>query len=339
MMTEAASFEQQYDALRSGCGLVELAGWSSVTISGRDRQTFLHNFCTNDVKRLVPGTSCEAFVTDVRGKTIGHVLITCRDDELVLVGTPGQAPGLVAHFDRYVIREDVVLRDTTSELAYIAVGGNATLDTLARLDSNMHDGGSFAHRSDNFDATLAGVAVRVIAWHWLGKCKNSRLACLLEMASGNTRELTQAITAAGAVACDEAAFTAMRIEAGLPVFGVDFDDRNLPQEIGRDERAISLTKGCYLGQETVARIDALGHVNQQLVGVQFSDPRVPSAGTELSFSGKKVGQVRSATLSPQLGSPLALAMIRREWTAPGSRLESPVGACQVVSLPLEVGDR
>jgi hypothetical protein len=90
MTAAPASFEQQYEALRHGCGLVELAGWSSVTLIGRDRQAFLHNFCTNDVKRLVPGASCEAFITSVRGKTIGHGLISCRSEELVFFGAPGQ---------------------------------------------------------------------------------------------------------------------------------------------------------------------------------------------------------------------------------------------------------
>src|SRR3990172_7003946 len=109
MTVESASFEQQYQALRNGGAMVELTGWSSVTLTGADRQTFLHNFCTNDVKRLVPGTSCEAFITNVKGKIVGHGLITCRDNELVVIGAPNQGSELVAHLDRYVIREDVGL--------------------------------------------------------------------------------------------------------------------------------------------------------------------------------------------------------------------------------------
>ena len=84
------------------------------------------------------------------------------------------------------------------------------------------------------------------------------------------------------------------------MFGVDFDDRNFPQEVGRNEQAISFTKGCYLGQETVARIDALGHVNQRLAGVRFAGTNVPDAGNELTYAGKTAGQVTSAKFSPQL---------------------------------------
>jgi hypothetical protein len=129
-------------------------------------------------------------------------------------------------------------------------------------------------------------------------------------------------------------FAAVRIEAGLPLFGVDFNADNLPQEVGRDAVAISFTKGCYLGQETVARIDALGHVNRQLAGVRFSGEAAPAAETKLTHAGAEVGQVTSASYSPQLKAPLALAMLRRGHNSPGAQLDSPAGAAEVVALPL-----
>src|SRR3954447_24195370 len=100
MQSVETSANIQYDALRSTGGVVELAGWSSVTLGGRDRQSFLHNFCTNDVKRLIPVSNCEAFITNVKGKIVGHVLVSSRDDELVLIGAPGQGPRIAAHLDR-----------------------------------------------------------------------------------------------------------------------------------------------------------------------------------------------------------------------------------------------
>src|SRR3954468_12228619 len=119
--SEITSFDREYQALRTGDAIVELAGWTSISVTGADRQVFLHNFCTNDVKRLVPGSSCEAFFTNVKGKIVGHGVIDCRDDELVIIGAPGQGPRLVEHLDRYVIREDVNLRDTTTDRAYFLV--------------------------------------------------------------------------------------------------------------------------------------------------------------------------------------------------------------------------
>jgi folate-binding protein YgfZ len=147
----------------------------------------------------------------------------------------------------------------------------------------------------------------------------------------NLREL---LANGGKAACGREAFETLRIEAGVPLFGVDFDERNFPQEVGRDREAISYTKGCYLGQETVARIDALGHVHQRIVGVKFEGEGVPPAGTELTADGNVVGRVTSATFSPRLGAPLALAMVRREQQALGSRFQSKFGAGVVLQLPL-----
>lgn len=305
---EAVSFEQQYQALRRGGGLAELVAWSSVTLSGADRQSFLHNFCTNDIKRLTPGVSCEAFFTDVKGRIVGHGLVTCREDELVVVGTPNQSPRLLEHFDRYIIREDVQVRDSTSERAYFLVAG-VEINVAALIDD---------------------LPAYSIDWDLL----RSPSCQLLEVIPAELPRVWQKLLDRGVVACGQAALDACRIESGTPLFGIDFDDRNFPQEVGRGREAISFTKGCYLGQETVARIDALGHVNQQLVGVRFSGSDVAPAGTELSKGGAKVGRVTSATYSPQLQAPLALAMVRRDANATGMWLESAVGECEVVDLPL-----
>jgi folate-binding protein YgfZ len=135
-------------------------------------------------------------------------------------------------------------------------------------------------------------------------------------------------------AVGEDPFHTARIEAGTPLFGIDFDDQNLPQEIGRDREAISFTKGCYLGQETVARIDALGHVNQQIVGIRFHGSDVPGVGTQLLRGGAVVGKVTSPAFSPKLNCAIALAMVRREVTADGTSLTCQTGDCEVIRLPL-----
>jgi hypothetical protein len=124
-----------------------------------------------------------------------------------------------------------------------------------------------------------------------------------------------------------------RIEAGFPWFGVDLSDKNLPQEAARDRQAISFVKGCYIGQETVARIDALGHVNKTLVGVKFSGARVPDPGMELKAGEQSAGHVTSACFSPRLQAPLALAWVRRGNNEPGAAVDSPLGRAEVVSLP------
>jgi len=303
MSNEAGiDFDRDYEALRSGRGVVQLTGWSSISVTGADRQTFLNNFCTNDVKRLVPGTSCEAFFCNVKGKIIGHGIVGCRDDKLVIVGAPGQAVRLIEHLDRYVIREDVKLVDTTTTRAFAFAAGEPA--------------GFEPH----------------INWNLIG----GNGGVIFESGSDNSAELPATSGGKLSSAVGENAFNAARLEAGFPLFGIDFDADNLPQEVGRDRQAISFTKGCYLGQETVARIDALGHVNQQIVGIRFYGADLPDSGTDLTLNGKPVGRVTSSTFSPQLGRPLALAMIRREANTPGTRLQSPAGECEVVVLPLAI---
>ncbi len=304
-MTSHATFERQYKALRHGCGLVVLENWSSVSLTGADRNAFLNNFCTNDVRKLAPGESCEAFVTNVKGRILGHGVVSCRENELVFLGTPNQSPQLIEHLDRYVIREDVQLRDTTAERKYVLLS-----DQVAALVSV--EGQSLVH------------------WNLIG----GNNVNILQLPSRTFDGAISQFVHRACVAVDWQVFTAARIEAGTPLFGVDFDEHNFPQEVGRDREAISFTKGCYLGQETVARIDALGRVNQKIVGVRFFGTEVPSAGAELSKDGAKVGTVTSAAYSPRMGAPLALAMVRREANSPGTRLESPVGSCEVVALPV-----
>jgi folate-binding protein YgfZ len=155
----------------------------------------------------------------------------------------------------------------------------------------------------------------------------------LVAAAGDIEPLSAALSAAGARAVPAASLEILRIEAGFPVFGRDISEQNLPQEVNRDDRAISFTKGCYLGQETVARIDALGHVNRLLCGLRFAERTVPPIGLQLEQTGQAVGRVTSAAWSPRLGAAIALGYLRRGAHEPGAKLGSSAGEATVEALP------
>jgi folate-binding protein YgfZ len=306
----------------AACQFARLAGWSSVAVRGADRQSFLNNFCTNDVKRLLSGTSCEAFFCNAKGRVIAHGLITSRDGEHVIIGPPGQGASLAAHLDRYVIRKDVAIQDVTTERIYVLVFGSDVANHLAEAAAvssikSPESQGQYW----NSAAQIGGANVRWIEWPIAAP-----ESVLTETSPSEVLRVEAWLQAQNANCCGQNAVESARIEAGMPLLGVDFDDRNLPQEVGRDAQAISFTKGCYLGQETVARIDALGHVNQRLVGVRFSGSTLIEPGAELTDAGKIVGHVTSSAFSSTLKAPLALAM--------GSKLNSPVGACEVIPLPV-----
>jgi folate-binding protein YgfZ len=143
-----------------------------------------------------------------------------------------------------------------------------------------------------------------------------------------------ALIMAGAIRCGMDVFETCRIEYGTPLYGRDISEENLPQEVDRDALAINFTKGCYLGQETVARIDALGHVNRLLRGVKFAAKAVPAVGTEVLGGGKSVGSVTSACWSPRLNCPLGLAYLRRGSHEAGTKLEATAGVAEVIALPI-----
>ena len=320
-MTDAA----QYEALAGGVGLVDLSERTRIELTGADRAKFLHNLCTNEVRKLPPGAGCEAFLCDARGHVLFHVFILCRAESLVVETMPGEEARLLAHLDRYLIREQVALAPRTEATCELLVAGPRAAEILAALAS----GPLPEERLANAKLELAACQALVIRTDLV------RPGGLLVIADrAKVAELQQAIRDAGAEPCRHEALDAARIEAGFPWYGVDITAENLPQEVGRDSLAISFIKGCYIGQETVARIDALGHVNKRLVGVKFSGRETPTAGAELKAAEQVVGAVTSARYSPRLQAPLALAYVRRGHHEPGAKLDSAFGAAEVVKLPV-----
>jgi len=314
-----------YRTLTTAAALVDVSDRSQVELAGADRAAFFHNFSTNEIRKLAPLAGCEAFVLTAQGKTLGHGVVYNEPERLVFETTAGQAPKLIAHLDRYLFAEKVTLADRSEQRAAWLLAGPAAAEVLAAAGA----GEAPRDPAMTAPARIAGFDV------WL---RRTPLVGLGGFLVDGPREAFAAIGAAletaGARRVGFEACHPRRIEAGWPLYGVDITDKNLPQELARDATAISFIKGCYLGQETVARIDALGHVNRTLVGVRFAGVAPPEPGAELRRQGKAVGQVTSACFSPRLGAPLALAYVRREANAPGTKLDSDVGAGEVARLPI-----
>jgi len=320
-------FQSQYAALTSGAGLVDFTSRTQIELTGADRASFLHNLCTNSVRDLAPGSGCEAFVLNVKGHIVGHVFIFAGPNSHVVETVRGQGERLLAHFDRYLIREQVELHDRLQEWTETLLAGPRATAVLSQLGLPTPPA-----RLSHIAAQLNNNPV------WLRKVDlTGPDDFLVARSREHFADVRASLISAGAVACGEEAFHAVRIESGTPVYGQDISEENLPQEIGRDQQAISFTKGCYLGQETVARIDALGHVNRVLRGVRFTGDSVPRVGTTLFADSpeKPVGQITSSCWSLRLRSPLALAFLKRGNHEPGTKLNWEGGTAEVVQLPLE----
>ncbi|HEX6962131.1 MAG TPA: glycine cleavage T C-terminal barrel domain-containing protein [Lacipirellula sp.] len=309
-----ADIQREYTAATEGAGLIQLSDWTTVRIAGRDRASFLHNMCTNEVKLLTAGSGCEAFFTDVKGKVLAHAFILVSDNVVQLITVPGQAERLIAHLDRYIIREDVQLADASQEVSWLLVTGRHAGFALGQFDPVTVASLSalWSHASTKVDS--AGVQIARCDVPWCG-------GYLVGMATNECDAVFAALQRVGATPCFEPNWHAIRVESNWPLWGVDFDDSNLPQEVNRDALAIHFRKGCYLGQETVARIDALGHVNKKLVQVRFNGDNVPAIGADVTAAGQSVGRITSAVWSPRWQAPAALAMLRRGANEPGQAVE------------------
>ncbi len=303
--------------------LYSLSAWTRIAITGADRQSFINNFCTNNVRTLAVGTGCEAFITDIKGHALGHGWFWALENELLFDTVPGQAIALIAHWDRYLIRERVEFEDRSYSTAMWCVAGENVPQVLAifgKLPADLLRTGMLSIA----DITVMAARVPWLlepAWLLSGEVKMQPL-------------IEDALLAAGIALANEAEWDATRIAARLPLFGQDITPENLPQELARDKQAISFTKGCYLGQEPIARIDALGHVNKLLVGLRSVEPltAATSLPMELTFDGKPAGKVTSLTAADSTAkdSPTALGIVRRAQAKAGTILEAATGRWEVV---------
>jgi tRNA-modifying protein YgfZ len=297
-VTESPSAE--YTALVEGCGLVDRSERGKLALTGAGAKAFLNGQVTNDVEALEPGAGCYAAFLTHKGKMLGDLRILDSGDELLLDTERAALQGLFDMIRRYKVGFDAELHKRTLQRGLLSLIGPRAraLAGAGDLPATEH-----AHR----EGEIAGRRVRLVATD-----AGVDVLCLAE----DTVAVAQALTTAGAVPAAEQDAEVVRVERGRPRYGVDLDEATIPQEAGLNERAVSFTKGCYVGQETVARLFYKGKPNRHLRGLRLSG--AAAHGDELRLGDKPVGRVGSAVVSPRLG-PIGLALVRRE-AEPGATL-------------------
>jgi len=303
----------EYAAAVSDAALFDVSRRSQIELTGEDRVKFLHGFCTNNVKGLRPGTGCEAFITNVKGRIVGHVHLFAEEDSLWLESVPDAEATLTPHLDRYIINEDVQLVGSSDEWGELFVCGPRAGELLRTWGVDVGDLSLYEHRRVELGGTT--VSVRRVEL-------TDPPGYLLSAPRGSLAALWRILREGGFAPAGSLALEALRIEAGVPWHGVDITSDHLAQEAARTARAVSFTKGCYLGQEPIARLDALGHVNRELRGLRLERGPVPEAGTAVLSpdDGGEIGRMTSAALSFADGRPVALACLRRQFTQPDARV-------------------
>lgn len=291
----------------------QLGEGTVVRFQGADRCRVFNNLCTQDLRKLADGQAFETFITDGKGRTFGHGIAMSVEGEAFFVSVPDQGTKLVPHFDRYIIREDAVLTDVSSDYQFWLFKDRSTAARAFAIANEALPipGGATIVDFDSQRIILLNAS-------WIGP--DSVLSLL---PSSCTDQVISERLGGQWIESDmiqRSAWELDRIQAFWPWYGIDMDDRHLPQELDRNSEAISFNKGCYLGQETIARLDMLGKVQKKLVKLVIDSNECPLAQAAIQSDGKEVGTICSAAMDSTDGRCVALAYVKRSHFASGQVL-------------------
>ena len=310
--------QPQQEILRTGCGLIDRSERGKLALTGPDAKTFLQGQVTNDVESLAPGHGVYAAFLNHKGKMQGDLRILDvgpPTPELWLDTERATLQPLFTMIHRYKLGSDLELHKRTVQQGLLSLVGPRAREIAGAPDLPEEE-------HANTRGEIDGVPVLLVA---------TDVGVDLVVDAEQTAQLAAALRERGAVDVDEDAVEALRVQHGRPRYGIDIDDTTIPQEAGLNARAVSFTKGCYVGQETVARLYYRGKPNRHLRGLRLSGP--VARGAELRLGEKVVGKVGTVVQADGIG-PIALAVVRRE-AAPGDTLAVGDGAVTgvVVELP------
>jgi folate-binding protein YgfZ len=300
----------QYNAAHHSAALIFRSSQGTIALTGSDRASFLHSLLTNDVAGLAAGRGVYAAYLTPQGRMISDMRVVETGSRMLLNVECSVAPTLADRFDKLVFSEDVQVRDAT-DLAVLGVHG----PSAARIIQNA-TGISVVDLVSQYDNVTAA-EFTIVRDDALGVQGYD-----LYVPRDAVNSLRSKLFVADAVEASEETGEALRIEAGRPRFGVDMSTDTIPLEAGLEDRAISFTKGCYVGQEVIIRVMHRGHgrVARRLVSILLSGGAVPAAGDKVQSGERVIGEITSATTSPRHGAPLALGYVHRDYAAAGTEL-------------------
>lgn len=324
----------EHTALRQTAGVLDLSFRSRLCVLGADRVRYLHGQVTNDIQKLRSCEGCYAALVTTKGRIQSDLNIFALQDELLLDFEPGLPRAVTERLEKYIVSDDVQVVDVASHYGLLSVQG-------PQAETAVHALGLFGvppsvgpgdERDPSCELPAKLFASVRISDATLGEIylmNHARLGTVgfdlfvpSSAMAAVADKLIAAAKSAGGCACGWAAFETARIEAGIPRFGADMDESNIPLECGIEARAVSYRKGCYIGQEVINRIHSLGHVNREFRGLRLADDlnTLPARGDKLFKEGKDVGHITSAVCSPAFKANIALGYVRREANSIGAEL-------------------
>ncbi len=300
-------------------------------MSGTERASYLQGLLTNDVVALKAGQGCYTAYLTAQGRMIADLHAYELGDIMLLMMSGAVKGPVMAKLDQFIFSEDVQLGDATETFAQVAVVGPDAATVVATIVSGASaDALHGMAEHGNARGEWAGGAAIVTRVTDTGE---PGFDLYVERAQAGA--LKDALLAAGVVELDEPTADAVRIESGVPLFGRDMDEQTIPLEAGIESRAISFSKGCYVGQEVVIRVLHRGHgrVARKLVGLLIDGGQVPEAGVAIRSGDREIGEVTSSTASPALKQPIALGYVHRDFLEPGTKVTVGDQSAEVTTLP------
>lgn len=332
----------EYRAVRTAAGLSDLSGRGKLRMTGADRQRFLHRVVTNDVEQLGPGEGVYACMLTPQGKIISDMTVHVRREDLLIDVEPGMADVLRETLDRYALMDDVEIVDVTAQYGLIGVSGRRADDCLQRVSGRRADdcarvlAGSLAQLppGGHVEIEWNSVPATVARTHRTGERDYD-----IYVPADSADELWKALLAGGDDGCGcvpigYETLEVLRVEAGIPRCTAELDGRIIPNEAVKD-RAVSFTKGCYIGQEPVVMMEHRGRPNRLLTGLVIEGDTLPERNAVIRKDGKDAGWITTAVRGRAVDGIIALGFVRRRYRAAGGPLEVEADG---VPVPAEIAD-
>ncbi len=313
-------------ALRSRCGVHDLGFRAKISLTGGDRVRWLNGMVTNNIRDLAVGQGVYAFLLNPQGHILGDLYAYNRGESIAVDTDSGQAEKILATFDHYIIMDDVEVTNLSEQLTALGIAGPKSRDVLAAAGFTIPE--------------MRALQMQSVMWHGID-CTLVRgedaehLSYEIWLAPDSVRQLWNALLAAGAAPVGSEALELHRIVSGIPRYGVDIRERDLPQET-EQARALNFNKGCYVGQEIVERIRSRGAVHRKFTGFLAEGTEPVVTGTKIVAGEKEVGEITSAASLQLIGGNkiVALGYIRREAGVPGREVTIGTVKATVVQLPV-----
>jgi folate-binding protein YgfZ len=320
-----SGLEREYRAAKESVAIFDTNWHAIITLAGRDRVKYLHNISSNDIKSLAEGRGTLALLLNPQGHILAELEVCALPEKLLVLSHVSQRERTIATLKKYVIGSQVQIEDLTERMGSIGVEGPRVAEIVKRAC-----GVALGELTDLSikEITMDAVPCYVSRRSHFGETGAEIIAPRAALPALWQRLLAE-VRAAGGGPIGMAAFHALRLEAGVPFFPVDFNDAMIPHEAAVETTHISFTKGCYTGQEIVERVRSRGHVNRRRVCLKFSVGTPPAPGTKLRANGAEVGYVTSAAFSPGAGAAIGMGYLRREHFEPGSILDLGGGTAEV----------